>query len=324
MADLGLASVLPGPTQVVSGMFTLQGVLGSSGGGVFGNFLRDAQSRGLLDEPPPAISPEEMAEIDAAKSDQEQTSRPVVVLQTPDEISSAQADIQNILLRFPGIDPARIPIFTLPGGIDAGDEHQPPPEIFPEVSVLPEVGTEVEIPDVGQPDFLPGSGTDVELGGGTQPLIPDPGSGIGETTMADLGDILGNVGAVLGRIGGTIDFDPSTPGIFDDVTGPSLPDIIGGFVGGGLDPVTPSPTVTTPRAPTVATTCISQADSRIAAATGVSAAQVAQIRTLSRGRRRRRRMLTKSDVADISTMASLLGKSSEAFKTWLATQRLSR
>ena len=35
-------------------------------------------------------------------------------------------------------------------------------------------------------------------------------------------------------------------------------------------------------------------------------------------RRRRRRMLTKSDIADISTMASILGKNSEAFKTWLA------
>lgn len=35
-------------------------------------------------------------------------------------------------------------------------------------------------------------------------------------------------------------------------------------------------------------------------------------------RRRRRRMLTKSDIADISTMAALLGRSSEAFKVWLA------
>ena len=34
--------------------------------------------------------------------------------------------------------------------------------------------------------------------------------------------------------------------------------------------------------------------------------------------RRRKRMATKSDIADIATMASLLGKNSEAFKTWLA------
>lgn len=56
----------------------------------------------------------------------------------------------------------------------------------------------------------------------------------------------------------------------------------------------------------------------IAAATGQPVEQVAAILAAGRPRRRRRRMLTKSDIADISTMSALLGKNSESFKTWLA------
>ncbi len=56
----------------------------------------------------------------------------------------------------------------------------------------------------------------------------------------------------------------------------------------------------------------------IAAATGLGIDMVAGILSAGRPKRRRRRMLTKSDVADISTMAALLGKNSESFKTWLA------
>lgn len=57
----------------------------------------------------------------------------------------------------------------------------------------------------------------------------------------------------------------------------------------------------------------------IAAAYGISAELVDGILTMGSPKRRRRRLLTKSDVGDISTMSALLGKNSEAFKTWLAT-----
>lgn len=58
----------------------------------------------------------------------------------------------------------------------------------------------------------------------------------------------------------------------------------------------------------------------IAAATGLGIEAVDAVLSHpgARPKRRRRRMLTKSDVADISTMAALLGKNSESFKTWLA------
>jgi len=59
----------------------------------------------------------------------------------------------------------------------------------------------------------------------------------------------------------------------------------------------------------------------IAAATGLGVDLISGILQAGAPKRRRRRLLTKSDIADISTMASLLGKSSEAFKTWLAVSR---
>lgn len=56
----------------------------------------------------------------------------------------------------------------------------------------------------------------------------------------------------------------------------------------------------------------------IAAATGLGTDMIAGILEAGKPKRRRRRMLTKSDTADIATMAALLGKGSESFKTWLA------
>lgn len=64
----------------------------------------------------------------------------------------------------------------------------------------------------------------------------------------------------------------------------------------------------------------------IAAALGIGEEVVQSVLHLDRStrRRRRRRMLTNSDVKDITVMASLLGKGSEAFKTWLATAQRGR
>jgi len=59
----------------------------------------------------------------------------------------------------------------------------------------------------------------------------------------------------------------------------------------------------------------------IAAALGLSVDVVDAVLKMGTPKRRRKRLLTKSDVADISTMAALLGKNSEAFKTWLAVSR---
>lgn len=56
----------------------------------------------------------------------------------------------------------------------------------------------------------------------------------------------------------------------------------------------------------------------IAAATGLGIDVIDGILKAGSPKRRRRRMLTKSDTADIATMAALLGKGSESFKTWLA------
>lgn len=64
----------------------------------------------------------------------------------------------------------------------------------------------------------------------------------------------------------------------------------------------------------------------IAAALGLGEEVVSSVLELDKRtrRRRRRRLLTSSDVKDITVMASILGKGSEAFRTWLATSQRSR
>jgi len=59
----------------------------------------------------------------------------------------------------------------------------------------------------------------------------------------------------------------------------------------------------------------------IAGTLGLSIDVVQAVLGEANHKHRRKRLLTKSDVADISTMASLLGKNSESFKTWLAVSR---
>jgi len=112
----------------------------------------------------------------------------------------------------------------------------------------------------------------------------------GEEPMADLSGI---VGGFLGGLGGSLAQQTGYP-----VT---WPEIIGTVAGQFLDDRQPPPPQTTTSLPNG----------------GARPLPVMTQRAPCR-RRRRRRMLTKSDIADISTMAALLGKNSEAFKTWLA------
>ncbi|GAG35621.1 unnamed protein product, partial [marine sediment metagenome] len=64
----------------------------------------------------------------------------------------------------------------------------------------------------------------------------------------------------------------------------------------------------------------------IAAGLGIGAEVVEAVLDVNKRmtRRRRRRLLTASDVKDITVMAALLGKGSQAFATWLATSQRSR
>jgi len=138
---------------------------------------------------------------------------------------------------------------------------------------------------------------------------------------------------------GSIDFDPATPGIFGSSTESpltSIPDLIGGLAGTYLSSgistpsaaqlppyINPSTQVSSTNVVPIGTAgrptvgCISQRDIQIAAAAGTSPEMVDLILKLGRRNRRRRRMLTKSDIGDISTMRSILGNG-EAFKLWLA------
>lgn len=134
------------------------------------------------------------------------------------------------------------------------------------------------------------------------------------------------------------------PSIYENIgllgrsTAETLPGVLGGIVGqyfgqpmgptnlgaANLPPyINPSTQVSatnvvpigTAGRPTVG--CISQRDIQIAAAAGTSPEMVDLILKLGRRNRRRRRMLTKSDIGDISTMRQILGNG-EAFKLWLA------
>jgi len=141
------------------------------------------------------------------------------------------------------------------------------------------------------------------------------------------------------RVYGSIDFNPATPGIFGssaDAPLTSIPDLLGGLASTYLTSAVSSPAaaqlppyinpstqvsatnivpITAGSRPTVG--CISQRDIQIAAAAGTSPEMVDLILKLGRRNRRRRRMLTKSDIGDISTMRQILGNG-EAFKLWLA------
>ena len=273
------------------------------------------------------ISADELAQIDMELAEQEEARRPIVEV-TAREAQEFYEDLDNILLRTgrtrESLDPEHNPILVI---TDAPtQEEEPTPTVFQLVPGV-DVPDWLEEPTIAGVDPETGFGDDSASG----PLESDIDSDQPEEEQMGWLDEL--VGAVVEGIGGSLDADPNTPGIFQNV-GQSLPDIVGSYFvdtpsgpvavpppGGGVPPAVsgnlPTQGVTSIGGGTVG--CISQRDVRIASAVGVTPATVdAVLAEARKGRRRRRRMLTKSDVGDISTMAALLGKNTDAFKTWLA------
>lgn len=307
------------------GRAIFDGPLADNDDSIFLNLLQQAQSEEILGSLPDEAT---LLPPGSSQTDPDRT----VIEGTAEEIASAQEAVQNVLLRFvdssgnlpPGFDLSLIPEFVI-----TDEVATLPPEIDPTVEILP-VGSVVEIPDVGEPDFIPDPGTPAVVT--TSPQPGGPTVTTGGFSVADLSGI-GNILAGVSGIIGSLDGDPSTPGIFGGAVGPSLPDIIGsvanifdGSTGTATVPapvdLTPTPDIdeSTGVGAVAGTAVVTRRDASVAARLGLTPQQVAQARILCKaiGRRRRRRMLTKSDVADISTMAALLGKNSESFKVWLA------
>lgn len=139
----------------------------------------------------------------------------------------------------------------------------------------------------------------------------------------DLSTIAGNV---VNRLVGSLDFDPDTPGIFDPYTGPSLPDLIGGvaetylereLAGAPAQQLPPLPPDWAGDIPGQTSTTNGGAMPQFTDAAG---------RTWRCGpsrRRRRRRMLTPTDLKDIAAAKAVLGQG-KAFEQWLAKATHSR
>ncbi len=172
----------------------------------------------------------------------------------------------------------------------------------------------VRTPSVGPPVFLGGL---VPAAREAEPDLYEAESE--EEPMADLSDILGTV-SQLADIYTTVRGPAQAPAA---ILPSEYPGSVRDWVDGPTDwlapsPVTSLPTTTGGTMAGYSGGCISNRDRQIAAASGVSAESVDRVLYYARqGRRRRRRMLTKSDIGDISTMKSILGNG-EAFKMWLA------
>jgi len=191
----------------------------------------------------------------------------------------------------------------------------PPPRIAAPEEVLAPV---VQTQPVGRPEWV-GSVGEAPWTPEPDTLPPEPGD-----QSMDLSSILGAF-STAADIYGTIQTARAPPPQAFVAPGPapatpydnSWQDWVDGPLN-FLEPSTSIPSAggTVPQA--YSGGCISQRDRRIAAASGVSPEAVDRVLHYARqGRRRRRRMLTKSDVGDISTMKAILGNG-EAFKLWLA------
>ncbi len=167
---------------------------------------------------------------------------------------------------------------------------------------------------VGEPEWI--ASVD-EIAGTPQPDIlpiesrPEP--------MADLTDLLGYVGQAA-----NIYQQFQSPPPAQNLNATEYPGSWQDWLDGPTDlleptaapPVTSIPTGGNVAAP-YAGGCISQRDRRIAAASGVSPEAVDRVLHYARqGRRRRRRMLTKSDLGDIAAARAVMSASD--FKVWLA------
>lgn len=190
-------------------------------------------------------------------------------------------------------------------------EPEPPPRTEEPTGYVP-------TPSVGPPVFL----------GGLVPAAREAQPDIYEAEpegepMADLSDILGGLSQVADIYATVQQARAPTPYAQPAPPAPGYEGSVRDWIDGPFDFLEPTASVTS--LPTTGGTmagysggCISNRDRQIAAASGVSAEAVDRVLHYARqGRRRRRRMLTKSDIGDISTMKSILGNG-EAFKMWLA------
>lgn len=286
--------------------------------------------------PSSTIPPEEMAEIDAyiaeqeAKAERIEELKELIPVKHPDELldlavaiadSPPMREKKKQLAGRKLIPPPEVPVTetvaALPPPAELLEEYVEtlPPEaparripvapVIP-LPVAPRTPKRTEPPADPELTRVPTRAlieTIDDMAPAPRPDEPDPYEAQPEEQpMADLSDIFGAIGD---RIVGSLDFDPRTPGIFGGL-GTSLPDIV---ASGWPVEVKPTP---------IPGTGGPVQDVVVAHQTGTTPQQVAAIKHMCKPRRRRRRMLTKSDVADISTMAALLGKNSESFKTWLA------
>ena len=215
----------------------------------------------------------------------------------------------------PGVDP------------DTGFAHETLEEIPP---------APVRLPYIGSPGLLEEPGPDPGEAPWTNEsdLLPDTP----EEEPLDLAAIA--TAALGGAIRGALDFDPRTPGIIPGPVGTSLPDLVGGIAEAwaGREFATPPPSeVVGPplppgyvppanQIPTLtggqAVGCISQRDVAIAQMAGTSPEMVDRVLAIARrGRRRRRRLVTQSDLRDIAAMKQVIG-GGKAFETWLAKSRV--
>ena len=300
------------------------------------------------------ISPMEMAEIDAAIDEQlaraeriEQLGRYVGTLPRGQIMDRAVAIAEAPVSAKPKEKPAPISTVVpqLRGKKRKKPDPKPPP---PKAKVVP-----IRPAPVVKPHPIERTQPVVLSDPPTGPTKPDPAGTTDEESGMNLSDILGGITQVAKTYAGVkqiidppkIQYVPAPPtqpaptntfrwGFPPPAPTPAPQVPSGGstwvgyqpaffddgiFSGGAWDAITDyfdTTEVTTLNAPNPY--CLTKKQIAAAQAAGMSPEQAALFAKASRSRRRRRRMLTKSDVADISTMAALLGKGSEAFKTWLA------
>jgi len=243
--------------------------------------------------------------------------RPVVTV-TAAERDQFYADRASILARYPGYvagaesDPFFI-ISDAPefGAVSSPFEEKSPPPLLQDVGQT----NTVAVTGVGSVTRLPKpSGGNSELGGQPMGWLDTAYAFGGSFLNAQQPSIYENIGLLGGATAATL------PGVLGGIAGQyfgqsniASPAPLPPY----LNPTTATTSVPVASIRSTAVGCISQRDIDIAAAAGTSPEMVDLILKLGRRNRRRKRMLTKSDIGDISTMRQILG-GGEAFKVWLA------
>lgn len=271
----------------------------------------------------PTISAKENAEIDAAIISGKAI--PAIILRNKDLFDKQVHAVLNPI----------IPDVILTGG--------PPPILQPTVAVKP---PSIPTQSVGAPSLpstvsVSGPTWDTGPASTSYPTQPTPGQPGQVCIPMNLSGILGGIGSIADTIGGLAstyyNVRNARAGVPQPMAAPPAvnPALPIQFAGGpGTLASTPAAALARTAAMVIPSGVTAMAGLvptglggllgkafGIAAAYGLSVEVVSAILREGTPKRRRKRLLTKSDVADISTMAALLGKNSEAFKTWLAVSR---